>query len=85
MIAEKFVIDHSGQMDTSLLTIPTIAMIVTIAITGIVSGSDPVITSVIITIVNDPNDHVHTQASDCERSERSSYFSMCKFVIKDQL
>ena len=52
-IVEKSVSDHSYQMDTSLLTIPTIATIVTIAIAGRGSGSILGIASAIVTIVND--------------------------------
>ena len=52
MIAEKSVSGHSDRMDTSPLTIPTIA--------GIESGSIPAIASVIVTILNDPNDHIDT-------------------------
>ena len=37
-IAEKSVSDHSDQMDTSLLTIPTIVTIPAITIAGIRSG-----------------------------------------------
>ena len=72
-IAEKFVSDRSDQMDTSLLTIPTIVTIVTIAIAGMGSGSIPAIASAIVTIVA----IIWTQASDRERSERSSYFPRC--------
>ena len=53
-IAEKSVSDHSDQMDTPLLTIPTIIMILEIAIAGIGSGSVPAI----VTIVNDQNNHM---------------------------
>ena len=56
-IAEKSVGDYSDQMDTSLLTTPTI---ITIAIAGIGSGSISVIASAIVTIVNDHNDHMDT-------------------------
>ena len=56
-IAEKSVSNHSDQMDTSLLTIPTI---VTIAIAGIRSGPILAIASAIVTIVNDRNDHMDT-------------------------
>ena len=62
-IAEKSVSDHSNQMDTSLLTIPAI---VTIAIAGIGSRSIPAIVTIAAII--------WTQASNRERSERSSYF-----------
>ena len=69
-IAEKSVSDHSDQMDTSLLTIPAI---VTIAIAGKGSGSIPAIVTIAAII--------WTQASDRERSERSSYFPRCTAVL----
>ena len=70
-IAEKSVSDHSDQMDTSLLTIPTIA------IAGKGSGSIPAVASAIVTIAA----IMWTQASDRERSERSSYFPRCTAVL----
>ena len=76
-IAEKSVSDHSDQMDKSLLMIPMIITIVTIAIAGIGSGSIPAIASAIVTIAA----IIWTQASDRERSERSSYFSRCTAVL----
>ena len=76
-IAEKSVSDHSDQMDTSLLTIPAIVTIVTIAIAGIASGSIPAIASAIVTMAA----IIWTQASDRERSERSSYFPRCTAVL----
>ena len=66
-IAKKSVSEHSDQM----LTIPAI---VTIAIAGIGSGSIPAIASAIVTITA----IIWTQASDRERSERSSYFPRSK-------
>ena len=74
-IVEKSV---SDQMDTSLLTIPTIVTIPAIARIG--SGSTPVIASVIVTIVNDRNDHYGHGASDRKRSERSSHLPRCAAV-----
>ena len=76
-IAEKSVSDHSDQMDTSLLTIPAI---VTIAIAGIGSGSIPAIASAILTIVTIAA-IIWIQASDRERSERSSHFPRCTAVL----
>ena len=67
-IVEKSV---SDQMDTSLLAIPTIV------IAGIGSGSIPAIASAIVTIAA----IIWTQASDRERSERSSYFPSCTAVL----
>ena len=54
MIAETSVSNHSDQMDTSLLTIPTI---VTIAVAGIGSGFIPAI----VTIMKDRNVHMDTR------------------------
>ena len=79
-IAEKSVSDHSDQMDTSLLTIPAIVTIVTIAIAGIGSGTIPAIASAIVTIVTIAA-IIWTQATDRERSERSSYFPRCTAVL----
>ena len=64
-IAEKSV---SDQMDTSLLTIPVILMIITIAIDGIGSGSIPAIASAIVTIIT-ITAIIWTQASNREQSE----------------
>ena len=70
---EKSISDQGDQMDTPLLTIPTIVTILDIAIAGIGSGSDPLTAPTIETIIS-------TEASDHERSERSSYFSGCTAV-----
>ena len=53
--AEKFVSDHSDQMDTPLLAIPKIVAILAIAIAGMGSGS---ILAIASAIVNDRNDHM---------------------------
>ena len=76
-MAEKSVSDHSDQMDTSLFTIPAIVTIITIAIAAIGLGSIPAIASAIVTIAA----IIWTQASDRERSERSSYFPRCTAVL----
>ena len=76
-IAEKSVSYHSDQMDTSLLTIPAIVKIVTIAIARNrirFYSSD---------CLSDRNDRriIWTQASFRDRSERSSYFPRCTAVL----
>ena len=56
-ITEKSVNDHSNQMNTSLLMIPTIVMILTIVIAGIGSGSIPLIVTIEMTVWTRSSNH----------------------------